>query len=146
VIHSRLHTVQHPEALASWIYCVVRRTVSNHRRSRRTRSAARSTVDGNDLESHEPTPFQVTQRNAGRELLARLLSKLDEPKREVFALVELEEMTAPEVAAALGIPLNTVYTRLRAARQAFDVAVGRHHLLARGSSRRVRNDASRVAR
>src|SRR5262245_31935991 len=39
VIHSRLHTLAQPESLRSWIYGVVRRTVSDHHRSRRARGA-----------------------------------------------------------------------------------------------------------
>jgi RNA polymerase sigma-70 factor (ECF subfamily) len=55
-----------------------------------------------------------------------LLAELDEPKREVFVLAEVEEMTMPEIASALEIPLNTAYSRLRAARQAFEAALARH--------------------
>jgi RNA polymerase sigma-70 factor (ECF subfamily) len=46
----------------------------------------------------------------------------------VFVLSELEEMTAPEISAALGVNLNTVYSRLRAARRDFDAALVRHRL------------------
>ncbi len=59
-------------------------------------------------------------------LLWRLLGELDERKREVLILAELEEMTAPEIAEAIGIPLNTAYSRLRAARHEFDEALLRH--------------------
>ena len=38
-------------------------------------------------------------------------------------LALLEEMTMPEVAAALGIPLNTAYSRLRLARLDFQRAL-----------------------
>ena len=55
-----------------------------------------------------------------------MLAELDEPKREVFSLVELEELTVPEVADALEIPLNTAYSRLRMAREAFEAALARH--------------------
>ena len=40
VIYHKLATLQRPEALRSWIYGIVRRTVSDYRRSRRTRDAA----------------------------------------------------------------------------------------------------------
>jgi RNA polymerase sigma-70 factor (ECF subfamily) len=36
----------------------------------------------------------------------------------VFSLTELEDMTAPEIASALGVNVNTVYSRLRIARRA----------------------------
>jgi RNA polymerase sigma-70 factor (ECF subfamily) len=59
-------------------------------------------------------------------LLWRLLGELDPLKREVFVLAELEEMTAPEIAEAIGIPLNTAYSRLRVARQEFEDAFARY--------------------
>jgi RNA polymerase sigma-70 factor (ECF subfamily) len=126
VIHSKLHTLERPEALRSWIYGIVRRTVSTHRRAGRARAAV-GIAGGSDIEvaSLAPTPCEQAERNADLELLSRLLDSLDEPKREVFALVELEELSVPEAAEALEIPLNTAYSRLRAARQAFEAALER---------------------
>lgn len=132
-VHGSISTLQRPEALKSWVYSVARRTVSNHHRAVRARGGKGSTVVDDELESNQPTPFEVTQKNADLQLLANLLAELDEPKREVFALVELEEMTVPEVAEALEIPVNTAYSRLRAARLAFEAAVARHD--ARGKRR-----------
>ncbi|HEY4106043.1 MAG TPA: sigma-70 family RNA polymerase sigma factor [Polyangiaceae bacterium] len=133
VIHTKMHSIEKPDALRSWIYGVVRRTVSGHRRSRRAEvSNGRSLDAGTDAESPEPTPFEHTERNADLELLSTLLNELDEPKREVFALVEVDELTVPEAAEALQIPLNTAYSRLRAARQAFEAALGRHEARNKG--------------
>jgi RNA polymerase sigma-70 factor (ECF subfamily) len=41
-------------------------------------------------------------------------------------MVELDDLTVPEIAKILEIPLNTAYSRLRAARQAFEEALARH--------------------
>jgi RNA polymerase sigma-70 factor, ECF subfamily len=41
-------------------------------------------------------------------------------QREVFTLYELEELEGPEIAALLGIPINTVWTRLHHARKRFE--------------------------
>src|SRR5882672_1954071 len=38
VIHAKLHTLEKPEALRSWIYGIVRRTVSDHSRAMRTQA------------------------------------------------------------------------------------------------------------
>jgi RNA polymerase sigma-70 factor (ECF subfamily) len=57
------------------------------------------------------------------------LAELDQPKREVFVMVEVLEMTVPEVALALEIPLNTAYSRLRLARKLFDEALAKWHSL-----------------
>jgi RNA polymerase sigma-70 factor, ECF subfamily len=59
-------------------------------------------------------------------LLDQLLAALDEEQRLVFVLFELESMTGSEIALALGIPLGTVFSRLRLARVAFRAALGRH--------------------
>ena len=124
-IHGSVQGLQRPEALKSWIYSVTRRTVSNHHRAVRARGGKHAVVD-DQLESQLPTPFEITQKNSDLQLLASLLAELEEPKREVFALVEIEEMSVPEAAEALDIPLNTAYSRLRAARLAFEAAVARH--------------------
>jgi len=43
----------------------------------------------------------------------------------VLVLHEIEEMTAPEIARVLGIPLNTVYSRLRVGREELEDAMAR---------------------
>lgn len=127
VIHGKLHTLEKPEALRSWIYGVVRRTVSDHHASHRSKPL------GSPLEgavearlSGGTTPLEATERADRLALLSELLAELGEVKREVFVLAELHEMTAPEIAEALDIPLNTAYSRLRAARQEFEEALARH--------------------
>jgi RNA polymerase sigma-70 factor (ECF subfamily) len=135
VIHAKLDSLEKPEALRSFIYGVVRRTVSTHRRARRSRPAPGLTGSvGPEAVSRSPTPLEQTEANAQLQLLAKLLDELDEPKREVFALVELEELTVPEAAEALEIPLNTAYSRLRLAREAFAAALSRHHARTREGS------------
>jgi RNA polymerase sigma-70 factor (ECF subfamily) len=47
------------------------------------------------------------------------LVQLDQDQRSVFMLIELEDFSAPEVCEALGVKLNTVYSRLRLARARF---------------------------
>jgi RNA polymerase sigma-70 factor (ECF subfamily) len=71
-------------------------------------------------------------------LLSSLLEELDEEKREVFVLAELEEMTVPEISQAIEIPVNTVYSRLRAARLAFEEALARHAARRNGGGRPCR--------
>ncbi len=127
VVHSRLHTLEQPEALRSWIYGIVRRTVSTHRRAQRTRDAlgVRFAVEAESLRSQPPTPLEHSEQTNALSVLTALLSELDDAKREVFELVEVEELSVPEVAHMLDIPLNTAYSRLRAARQAFEAALQR---------------------
>jgi RNA polymerase sigma-70 factor (ECF subfamily) len=46
-----------------------------------------------------------------------VLDQLDEEKRQVFVLYEIEELEMKDIASAMGTPLQTAYSRLRAARQ-----------------------------
>jgi len=50
---------------------------------------------------------------------------MDSDKREVFVLAEIEELSVVEIADVLGANLNTVYSRLRSARQVFERALER---------------------
>jgi len=49
-------------------------------------------------------------------LLAAALMHMPDELREAFVLFEIEELTAPEAAAALGIPVGTIASRVRRAR------------------------------
>ena len=139
VIHSRLHTVQHPEALRSWIYGVARRTVSGYHRARRVKEASGAALAVEPSAQPRPrTPLDFGEQNDQVMLLFNLLEELDEPKREVFSMVELDELTVPEIAEILEIPLNTAYSRVRAARQAFEEALARHSARSEGGGGRCR--------
>jgi len=101
--------------------------VSDHRRSRRSRDAAGARL-GAELRSSgpvQPSPLDLAERSAELALLERILAQLDEPRREIFIMVEVLEMSVPEVSQALAIPLNTAYSRLRLARKAFEEALDR---------------------
>jgi RNA polymerase sigma-70 factor (ECF subfamily) len=52
-----------------------------------------------------------------RELVLKVLDRLDFDRRAVVVMHDMEGFAAPEIAAELGIPLNTVYSRLRLARE-----------------------------
>ncbi|PCC73798.1 sigma-70 family RNA polymerase sigma factor [Nannocystis exedens] len=109
-----------------WLFGIVRRIAWRFRRgaSRRDRLVQALT--------HEPIVVgdddaQLLEREAA-ELLERFLAQLDDDKRAVFVLAELEQQTAGEIASVLGIKENTVYSRLRAARQEFDRSCARLRL------------------
>jgi RNA polymerase sigma-70 factor (ECF subfamily) len=73
-------------------------------------------------------PLQATETRDKLRLVDDLLRALDDDKREVFVLAHLEQMTSPEIAEILDENLNTVYSRLRAAREQFEQALERHRV------------------
>ena len=77
-----------------------------------------------DLEHHEtaasePLPDQKVEQEQARASLHEVLQAMPEELRLVFALFELEELEIPEIAQLLQIPVGTVGSRLRRAREEF---------------------------
>jgi len=79
----------------------------------------------------ETHPDASLEARDARRLVQRGLSKLDETKRAAFVLHELQGLSVNEVADAMGVPVQTTYSRLRAAREELAVAVRR---IARGEA------------
>lgn len=65
------------------------------------------------------SPNGESERRAALDALERILSGLEESLVSVFVLHEIEGFTSPEIAETLGIPVGTVASRLRRAREAF---------------------------
>jgi RNA polymerase sigma-70 factor (ECF subfamily) len=85
-------------------------------------------IDGRD----DPME-QVSRAEAGR-IVRELVQELDEDKAAVFVLSELEGLSVPEIAEATSSNVNTVYSRLRAARKAFDQSLKRRRARQKESS------------
>lgn len=128
VVHSKLSTLENPEALRSWIYGIVRRKVSGYRRKRQFEKYSTVPVENVPDQVTSRSPGDLAERNEKVRKLWVLLENMEPPKREVFIMAELDELTCPEIADVLGIPLNTAYSRLRHAREAFEAALLRHNL------------------
>jgi RNA polymerase sigma-70 factor (ECF subfamily) len=109
----------------AWLFQIVLRVASDARRHKRRHPEIPDGGDAVDRVSVEPSQADEMAR---RDDLARLdaaLAVLDIDRRAVLVLHEIEEMTAPEIAQVLSIPLNTVYSRLRVAREKLEAALAR---------------------
>ena len=124
VIYRRLETFAGRSTLKTWIFGVTRRVVSDHRRSLARRKPHQQLPE--TLPALSAGPEEEADRAAAAEILRAFLESLNDDQREVFVLAELEGMTAPEIADATETKLNTVYSRLRLARDAFNRTVRRH--------------------
>ncbi len=129
VIHRKLGTLRSAESLRAWIFSILVRVVRTHQRTRRRRepeAQAASPVSPDVIaESPHAGPLEQAVQSDAVRLLRDLLDELEIDRRTVFLLSELEEMSVPEISQALGLNLNTVYSRLRAARKQFEEAVAR---------------------
>jgi RNA polymerase sigma-70 factor, ECF subfamily len=122
-VYRRLDAFEGRSQLKTWIFGILRHTVRDLRRSARRKPTESLEVELAD--PNERGPQEAAVREQGAKLLHAVLLELSEDMREVFVLSELEQMTAPEVSAALSVNLNTVYSRLRTARKDFDAALKR---------------------
>jgi RNA polymerase sigma-70 factor, ECF subfamily len=99
-----------------WLFGIAYRVVGNYRqKAHRTREVAAD--PGVDAEDPRPDPERAAgARELGERLLAELAA-LDLEHRAVAILYFLDGVPAPAIAEAIGIPLDTVYSRARAARR-----------------------------
>jgi RNA polymerase sigma-70 factor (ECF subfamily) len=120
----RLPEFEARSTLKTWLFGIVLRVVSTLRRTERRKPT--EPLAGEPVDGRTAAPEELTESAEAARLVRELLTELDEDRRAVFVLAELEEMTAPEISVALSVNLNTVYSRLRAARRDFDAALARH--------------------
>lgn len=123
VVHARLEADKLPaEAVRTFVYGVCLRVASEMRRRAHRRHEQLCAVPP------EPTYAAPQERSVALgEALARLeavLDRLPAPQRAAFVLYEIEELGMADVAAALGCPLQTAYSRLHAARKVVMEALG----------------------
>jgi RNA polymerase sigma-70 factor (ECF subfamily) len=122
IVHRRLPSYEGRSSLRTWLYGVVRNIAYKQRR-RRKRKPSESLE--HEPESPDRGPEEQAQDEQAADFVRAFVSTLDERKREIFVACVLEQLSVPEVAVALEVPLNTAYTRLRAARLEFQRAIAR---------------------
>jgi RNA polymerase sigma-70 factor (ECF subfamily) len=126
VVYRRLEDYDGRASLRSWIYGICVRVAADHRRRRAgRREQVEDPLPEPALSSHQEGDLE---RRRAEAMLSATLAALDEEKRAVFVLFELEEFSMSEVAAAVGCPLQTAYSRLYAARKAVTSAFRRLEL------------------
>lgn len=134
VVHRKLAGFDRARPAKPWLFAIAARVTADFRRLARHRH---EWVDAT-LEQSRPAPegeradAQLEARDA-RAFLIAALQAVAEERRPVLVMVDLDEMSVPEVADALEIPLNTAYSRLRLAREELAAAV--HRMRARGGAR-----------
>jgi RNA polymerase sigma-70 factor (ECF subfamily) len=125
VVHRRLRTFDGSSKMTTWLFGICRRVASAYRRRgfRRNEMCVAEPEPDADAASpeHELTAAESRRR------LDELLDELELDKRAVFVMFEIEELPCEDIAQILGVPLGTVYSRLHAARKAFQKALARMH-------------------
>lgn len=127
VVQRRLPEFDGRAAVRTWLYAIALRVARKYReRARREPTSLEAAREADpELSSTHEASGDREQEGERLVLARRALAALDDDKREIFVLARVEQMSAPEIASVLRIPLNTVYSRLRAARLAFEAEIAR---------------------
>ena len=117
VIYRRISEFVPQGTLRSWIYSILRRVALAQKRQYRRRFPAETQGADQLVDESQLNPESDAVRGQSLRHLLELLNSLDDDKRDALVSVDIEGMSVPEACMALEVNLNTLYSRLRAARR-----------------------------
>lgn len=123
VVHRRLEAFEERARVRTWLFRICMRTAKDQRRRAHVRHEVLDEASIDREESPAKTAAEVVEQREALQLFDAALERLSLEQRTVFILFELEEMTGDRIAECLELPLGTVYSRLRLARESFRRAV-----------------------
>lgn len=132
IAHRRRDDFRGDASVKTWLYGILINVSRLHRRTA-VRSALHGVIDraappsqtDRVADARARGPDALAETAEAYRMLLGLLDQLDDEKREVFVLAELEQLPIPEIAEIVGIKLNTAYSRLRLARATFQDLLAR---------------------
>lgn len=127
VVQRKLRDFDGGAQLRTWLYAIALRVARKYReRALREPPLRQAPADNRASPAEVACGEGLALQNERLAFARAVLATLSDDQREVFVLARVEQMSAPEIAEVVGVPLNTVYSRLRAARLAFEAEVARH--------------------
>jgi RNA polymerase sigma-70 factor (ECF subfamily) len=124
-VYRKLDSYDPARPLRPWLFAFSYRAGSEYCRRRRMR---REVVELGEVIDAGPLVDERLVDQESRALVAAALASLDLDRRAVFVMHDLDDISIPEIARCLDIPLNTAYSRLRVARERFVKALARLRL------------------
>lgn len=112
-VHRRLDSYDPDASMKAWIFGIARRVASHYRRTAQRNARKIAALSFSDQRRSD----QPIGRREIALTMETFLGRLDECKRVAFVLSELEGWSAPEIARVAGTNANTIYSRIRLAKQ-----------------------------
>jgi RNA polymerase sigma-70 factor (ECF subfamily) len=123
IAHRRLPEFSGASTLRHWLSCILKNVVRNFFRTQRRRGRGDAlwsqVIDPSQLVDAAPAPDELASHHQSAVIIRRLVARLDPDKAIVFTRAELEGLTIEEIAGETNAKLQTVYSRLKAARRFF---------------------------
>jgi RNA polymerase sigma-70 factor (ECF subfamily) len=101
------------------------RIAANSRRADGSYGARHAEASLDELQCSVPNSESLMEQMQARQLLDAVLDSMTDDLRTIFVLSEIEGLTAPEAAAIVDVPIGTVSSRLRRAREQFRTEAAR---------------------
>ena len=120
--YQRLATLKKPQLFTSWLYVIASNNCKMWLRKKHLRTHPLEEMDSVQLEKATYSGYIIeenerTTAETKREVVKKLLEKLQESDRTVITLHYFGEMSAAEIGTFLGVSVNTIKSRLRRAQQ-----------------------------
>ena len=121
-VYQKLETLEDPTRFPRWLYVIAERLCiawirRNQQQTEPLEDTSISEIETEAYSRYIATEHAKTFAEARRDLVEKLLAKLKEGNRRVITLHYLEGMTYAEISNFLGVPENTIRSRLLRARQ-----------------------------
>lgn len=126
VVHRKLPEFRGESKLTTWLFAICLRVASDRRRSAHSRREI-PTSEPPDVGTPEDGVSSEVERREAQAVLESILDEMPLEQRAVFTLFELDDTKCEEIAELLAIPIGTVYSRLRLARQVFQRSIARRN-------------------
>ena len=123
--YKKLATLKKPQRFASWLYVIAANRCSSWLRKKRLWIQPLEQLEETNNEQLQKEAYsgyvvaenEHTTAEAQRDVVKKLLAKLQESERTVITLHYFGEMSCTEISAFLGVSANTIKSRLRRAQQ-----------------------------
>jgi RNA polymerase sigma-70 factor (ECF subfamily) len=125
VVHRRLSSFEGRAKITTWLFQICLHAARDRGRRAHVRREVSDMTTVELQATHAERADQLLERRDDLAMFDAVLDGMSADQRAVFVMFELSEMTGDDIAETLGVPLGTVYSRIRLAREAFRRSVAR---------------------